>query len=115
VRRWVRRVGPDLLEDLYELNRADVLGKGKDASGDLERLAALKERVAAVLSAGAAMSVRELAIGGDDLLRELSLVPGPRIGSVLRDLLEEVIENPELNVRELLLARARELMKGKSS
>lgn len=112
VRRWIRRVGPELLEDLYELNRADVIGKGRDATNDLERLAALKQRVAATLATGAAMTVRDLAIGGNDLMRELGLSPGPRIGSVLRELLEEVIENPELNRRETLLARAAELAKG---
>jgi tRNA nucleotidyltransferase (CCA-adding enzyme) len=112
VRRWIRRVSPELLEDLYRLNRADVLGKGTDASLDLERLAALEQRVANVLSAGAAITVRELAIDGHDLMQELGLAPGPRIGSVLRELLEEVIENPEQNERELLLARAAQLLKG---
>ncbi len=115
VRRWIRRVGPELLEDLYELNRADVLGKGRDPATDLERLAALQARVASTLAAGAAMAVRDLAIGGNDLIRELGLAPGPRIGSVLRELLEEVIENPELNRRDALLSRARELAKGSGS
>jgi tRNA nucleotidyltransferase (CCA-adding enzyme) len=111
VRRWIRRVSPELLEDLYRLNRADVLGKGKDPSIDLERLAALEERVAAVLAAGAAMTVRELAIDGRDLMRELELPAGPRIGSLLRELLEEVLENPELNRSDALLARARQLVR----
>jgi tRNA nucleotidyltransferase (CCA-adding enzyme) len=115
VRRWIRRVSPERLEDLYRLNRADVLGKGTDAALDLERLAALEQRVARVLAEGAAISVRELAIGGHDLIRELELAPGPRIGSLLRELLEEVIENPELNQREPLLARARQLVKGSYS
>ena len=114
VRRWIRRVGPELLEDLYELNRADVLGKGTDATGDLDRLGALKERVAAALAAGTAISVKDLAIGGQDLMRELAMQPGPRMGSLLRELLEEVIERPELNERELLLDRARQLVEGSS-
>jgi tRNA nucleotidyltransferase (CCA-adding enzyme) len=110
VRRWVQRVTPELLEQLYELNRADVLGKGKQPEEDLERLAALQKRVAELLAAGAAMSVRDLAIGGRELMSELGMQPGPRIGSLLRELLEEVLERPELNQRERLLERARELL-----
>jgi tRNA nucleotidyltransferase (CCA-adding enzyme) len=107
-RRWLRRVGPELVEDLYVLNRADVLGKGRDASADLERLEGLKAHVAKVIAAGAALSVRELAISGRDLM-ELGLRPGPLFGEILRALLDEVVEEPALNQREALLERAREL------
>jgi tRNA nucleotidyltransferase (CCA-adding enzyme) len=109
VRRWIRRVSPELIDDLYALNSADVLAKGRDASGDLERLEALKEHVTKVLSAGAALSVRDLAIDGSDLMRELGLGPGPMIGTILRTLLEEVVENPEQNSFSHLLDRAREI------
>jgi tRNA nucleotidyltransferase (CCA-adding enzyme) len=112
VRRWIRRVTPELLEDLYRLNRADILAKGRDASEDLERLALLQSRVASVLANGAAMSVRDLAVNGHDLMKELGMKPGPELGRVLSTLLEEVIEAPELNQREPLLERARLLIFG---
>lgn len=115
VRRWIRRVSPELLADLYELNRADVLGKGRDASEDLDRLAALKQRVAELMAAGAAMSARDLAINGHDLLEIVGMKPGPGLGKVLATLLDEVIENPELNQREPLLERARQLAEGASA
>lgn len=109
VRRWVRRVTPELVEDLYLLNAADVTAKGRDASEDLERLESLKARVREEMDRGAALSVRDLAIGGRELIGELGLKPGPVIGEVLRALLEEVIEKPGSNEREVLLDRAREL------
>lgn len=112
VRRWIKRVSPELLTDLYELNRADVLGKGRDASDDLDRLAALKERVARLMAAGAAMTTKDLAVNGHDLMSELGMKPGPDLGKVLVALLDEVIETPELNRRETLLERARELVTG---
>jgi tRNA nucleotidyltransferase (CCA-adding enzyme) len=108
VRRWLRRVGPEILEDLYELNRADVLGKGKDAGADLERLEGLRAHVARVVAQGAAFTVADLAIGGADL-RELGLRPGPLYGRILRVLLDEVVDDPTRNEPEALLARAREL------
>jgi tRNA nucleotidyltransferase (CCA-adding enzyme) len=107
-RRWLRRVGPELLEDLYLLNRADVLGKGRDVTDDLARLEGLKAHVAKVIAAGAALSTRDLAISGRDLM-ELGLRPGPLFGEILRTLLDEVVEEPALNERESLLFRAREL------
>jgi tRNA nucleotidyltransferase (CCA-adding enzyme) len=107
VRRWMRRVGPDLLEDLYTLNEADVRGKGRDCSRDLETLALLKAHVEKVVAAGAALSTRDLAVNGRDLMQELALAPGPILGELLDALLEEVVGDPTLNEREPLLARAR--------
>ncbi len=110
VRRWVRRVTPELLDDLYELNRADVLAKGTEAGGDLARSVELWERAARVIAEGAAVSVRDLAVNGRDLMTELGLAPGPVLGEVLRSLLDAVTEQPELNTHEMLLERARELL-----
>ena len=112
VRRWIKRVSPDLLLELYELNRADVLGKGRDASDDLDRLSSPKARVARLMAAGAAMSPKDLAVNGHDLMNELGIRGGPELGRVLVTLLDEVIETPELNQRETLIERARELLSG---
>jgi len=110
VRRWIRRVTPDLVEDLYLLNEADVRGKGRDASADLEALAGLKAHVAKVLAEGAAFSIRDLAIDGRVLMQELGLKPGPDLGRILKSLLDEVVDEPAKNQPEILLARARELL-----
>ena len=110
VRRWLRRVGPEILDDLYELNRADVLGKGRDVTDDLAKSEALKAHVARVLAAGAALSTKDLAINGGDLIKGLGLSPGPKLGELLRALLEEVVEDPTRNERDQLLERARELL-----
>ena len=53
--------------------------------------------------------MRDLAADGRDLMAALGLPPGPEIGRLLHALLEEVLEEPERNERERLLARAREL------
>lgn len=107
VRRWIRRIGKERLEDLYALNRADVLGKGKDPEPDLEALEKLKGRVAAVLAAGDALTVRDLKVNGHDLMRELGMKPGRDLGAVLEYLLEQVLEDPSRNERETLLTLAR--------
>lgn len=107
VRRWMRRVGPDLLEDLYVLNAADVGAKGRDCSRDLEALAALRAHVAKVVAEGAALRTKDLAVDGRDLMRELGLAPGPILGEILSALLDDVVGDATLNVREALLSRAR--------
>lgn len=110
VRRWIRRVTPELLPDLYRLNEADVRGKGRDCSLDLASLAALQAHVERVLAAGAALSMRDLAIDGRALMQELGLKPGPDLGRILKTLLDEVVDDPSRNERDALLQRARELL-----
>jgi tRNA nucleotidyltransferase (CCA-adding enzyme) len=110
VRRWIRRVGTDRIEDLYRLNEADVRAKGKEFSADLSALEALKAHVKKVIEEGAALSTKDLAIDGHDLMRELSLRPGPILGQTLQHLLDVVTNEPGLNNAPDLLARAREFV-----
>jgi tRNA nucleotidyltransferase (CCA-adding enzyme) len=110
VRHWIRRVGPERVEDLYLLNEADVRGKGRDCEADLAALALLKAHVAKVLAAGAALSTRDLAINGNDLMKELGVKPGRILGQILSELLEAVTNDPDLNNRDALLLRAKALV-----
>ncbi|HSU39484.1 MAG TPA: HD domain-containing protein [Polyangiaceae bacterium] len=110
VRRWLRRVTPELAEDLYVLCHADIVAKGREHAEDLKNLEGLKRHVARVMSEGAAFGVKDLAIDGRALMQELGLPPSRRIGEVLRELLEDVIENPSLNERSKLLARAKSIL-----
>jgi tRNA nucleotidyltransferase (CCA-adding enzyme) len=92
-----RRVGTALAPLLYDLGRADALGKGRPAEGDLQSIDELERRVNEALAEGAALSVRDLAIRGGDLMSELGLRQGPAIGRVLHRLLEIVTEEPTKN------------------
>jgi tRNA nucleotidyltransferase (CCA-adding enzyme) len=105
VRRFVRRVGADLLEDLFALRAADNAASGvrEPASGGTDEL----RRRSAAAVAGAPLEARQLAVNGDDLCRELGLRPGPAIGALLDRLLEAVLDDPSLNEPPRLLARAR--------
>jgi tRNA nucleotidyltransferase/poly(A) polymerase len=105
VRRFVRRVGADLLDDLFALRAADNAASGarEPASGGI---AELRERVASVL-AGDALEQGQLAVDGNDLVAELGLRPGPEVGELLRRLLEAVLDDPAHNTRERLLFLAR--------
>lgn len=110
VRRFIKRIGKERLEDLYALNEADVRAKGKKDVPDLSALTALKAHVERVIAQGAALSTRDLAIGGRDLMKDLAVPQGPMIGKILNALLEEVIADPAKNERETLLALAHKMM-----
>jgi tRNA nucleotidyltransferase (CCA-adding enzyme) len=110
VRKWIRRVGPQRVDDLYALNAADALAKGRDVTEDIAALSRLKAHVARVLAEGAALSTRDLKINGHDLMREFQRKPGPWIGRVLDALLEVVTTDPSANEPSALLMRARELL-----
>lgn len=102
VRRFLRRVGRENSEELLALARADVLAKGRPVENELQAIERLRERIQAVLEAGSALRVNQLAINGHDIMQHLDLQPGPMIGKILERILEQVIENPELNQRERL-------------
>ncbi len=104
VRRFIRRVGRDAVEPLLELARADALGKGRPVDEELGRLEQLRERIARIFETGDALSTRDLAISGREVMERLDVSPGPIVGRVLRRLLEHVTEDPSLNQRERLLA-----------
>jgi len=108
VRRWLRRVSPALAPDLYRLGLADALGKGKDATSDIQNIEELSERAARLMEAGNALSTRDLAIDGNTLMKELGLRPGRIIGLLLHELLEQVLEDPEKNRADTLLQAARQ-------
>ncbi|MCL2448266.1 MAG: HD domain-containing protein, partial [Polyangiaceae bacterium] len=113
VRRWIRRVGPERVGDLYVLNEADVRAKGRDFDADLQSLAALKGHVARVLAAGAALSTRDLKVNGHDIIRALGIRPGRVVGDILDALLEAVLSDPKANEPAVLIAKARAYLEAK--
>lgn len=111
VRRWLRRVGSATAPLLYRLGRADVRGKGRPVDSELRTIDELEVRAARLLADGSAMSTRDLAVKGNDLMKELGLTPGPVIGKILEKLLELVTDDPARNNRDALLDEARSLVK----
>jgi len=111
VRRFIRRVGKENLEDLFALRAADVAARGRNEDPERE-IAAVRQRVADALSQEAALKVTDLALRGADVMRILGVPPGPRVGWILRQLLERVIEDPALNTPTGLDALVRELGPG---
>lgn len=106
IRRFIRRVGFDNIDDILDLREGDRLGSG--AKKTSWRLEEMKQRIIEQLNQP--MGLDDLAINGNDLMNELSLKPGPILGEILDKLLEMVLENPELNNKETLMEEAKKLI-----
>ena len=107
VRRFVQKVGVENIADLFDLRIADNIGNGTK-TGFPHYLEEFRARIEGVLAARQALTLGDLKVGGEDVMRELGLPPGPRVGEVLGWLLEQVVEEPSLNERGRLLRKARE-------
>jgi tRNA nucleotidyltransferase/poly(A) polymerase len=101
VRRFLIRVGVENLADLFALRRADAYGlAGKAPPPDF--LLPLQNRIEETLKRGGALSLKDLALSGKDLITA-GIPPGIHMGIILSELLETVIDDPSLNTRERLL------------
>ncbi|MDD4169440.1 MAG: HD domain-containing protein [Desulfotomaculaceae bacterium] len=108
LQRLVGRVGEDNLVDLFDLQRADILGTAPPF--DFTALDTMKEGIARILSEKQPLRVKDLAVSGHDLLR-FGFQSGPEIGLVLDRLLTAVQEDPGANDRAALLKMAKKYLK----
>jgi poly(A) polymerase/tRNA nucleotidyltransferase (CCA-adding enzyme) len=108
VRRFVRKVGLENIPALFALRKADNIGSGA-RSPRMYALESLWERVQEEIRAASAFSLKDLAIDGNDVMKELGIPPSPGVGRILNELFERVTDDPTLNTREHLLEIVREI------
>lgn len=94
VRRWLSRVG-EAADDLVVIAEAEGSSAG------------VRSAVNAARSSGVPLTLRDLAVTGDDLMAA-GVPPGPAVGEMLHQLLDTVLDNPRKNTRETLLGLVRE-------
>lgn len=108
VRRAASKIGTDLMEDLFLLQRADILGQNpRTWEEKLSRLSEVEKTYQEIRKAGECLSLKELQVNGRDLI-EHGFTPGKELGEVLEGLLSQVLKNPEKNEKETLLLLAEE-------
>jgi tRNA nucleotidyltransferase (CCA-adding enzyme) len=103
LRRFIRRIGPENLDRQFAVRAADIAGSGLPKRDDSnERFQA---RVHEEVARKPAFSVADLQIGGSDVIAAMvrkGLAPqgfagDTRVGEALRELFEQVTEQPERN------------------
>lgn len=108
IRRLIRNVGVENIEDLVKVRMCDRIGSGVPKAVPY-RLRHFQFRVEKILREHEAVKVTMLQVRGDDVMRVLGIGPGPKVGHVLNALLEEVLDDPTKNNREYLESRIRNL------
>ncbi len=108
VRRLVRKVGIENVDDLMQVRMSDRIGSGcpKAEPYKLRHLRYLIDK-----TAKDAISVKMLKVNGGDLMAALKIEPGPRVGKILDILLGYVLEDPAKNEKNYLISEIKKLGK----
>lgn len=107
LRRFIRNVGKENLQDMLDLRVGDRLGGGaRETSWRLEKF---KKRLVEVQKQP--FSVNDLKVDGHDVMKILKIKPGPKVGQVLSKLFDEVVEKKIKNEHASLVKRILELGK----
>lgn len=99
IRRFIRNVGHENLQDMIDLRVGDRLGGGaQETSWRLEKF---KERIEEVQHQP--FSVKDLKVNGRDVMEILGVPSGPKVGEILNNLFAEVEQDVSKNEREYLI------------
>ena len=112
VRRFIVKVKPENIEDLFEVRLADIYATHKipfDVNSEsAKNLDELSERIKKILEKQNALCLKDLALNGNDLLA-LGIPKGKKIGIILNELFQTVLDDPAMNEKEKLLSVAKKL------
>jgi putative nucleotidyltransferase with HDIG domain len=100
VRRFIREVGKEYVQDMLDLRTGDRIGSG--AKPTSWRLELFKKRIEEVQKEP--FQIKDLKIDGNDVMRILGIKPGPKVGEVLKKIFEEVVEGKTKNEKKMLLS-----------
>jgi poly(A) polymerase/tRNA nucleotidyltransferase (CCA-adding enzyme) len=106
VRRLLKNVGPENIEELLQIRKADRIGSGV-AKAEPYKLRHLKYVLDKV--AQDPISAKMLKINGADIMQLLGIRPGPKIGQILSYLLSQVLSDPSKNTRDFLETQVKQL------
>ena len=109
VRKAVFRNGTEQYPALFDVKQADILAQSNYLREEkLEAVAAYEELYRAIMEKQQCLSIKDLAISGSDLIA-LGMSQGKEIGETLKQLLERVLEDPQLNTKEKLVQQVHNL------
>ena len=108
IKKMLNKIGEELLRDLIKVKWADILAQNPIyAKERLLNLVEVQLKLNDILVKSECFSLKDLKINGKDLIKELNLKGGKHIGEILNYLLDKVLENPEMNNKEILISLAK--------
>lgn len=110
VRRALNRMGGEIFAMMFAVRRADM-GAQSDYQREekMQSLAYIERLYREVKEQGDAVSLKDLAITGSDLIAQ-GMKPGKQVGAVLQELLNRVLEDPSCNTQEKLLEISKKIV-----
>ena len=105
VRRFIRNVGKEYLNDIVDLRFGDRIGSG--ARPTSWRFDLFRKRLEKVQKQP--FQIKDLKINGNDVMKVLKIKPGPKVGEVLKKIFDKVVEKKLKNEREILLKEIKHL------
>lgn len=108
IRRLVLKVGSENMEELLQVRMADRIGSGvpKAEPYKLRHLKYVMEKVSRD-----PISVKMLKVSGNEVMKILTIPPGPKVGQILDILLGYVLIEPERNNKAFLEKEIKKLGK----
>jgi len=98
IRRFIRNVGKQYLQDMLDLRTADRLGSG--AKPTSWRFELFRKRL--IEAQKEPFKITDLKVNGYDVMKILNIKPGPKVGQLLKYLFNQVVEKKLKNKREVL-------------
>jgi tRNA nucleotidyltransferase (CCA-adding enzyme) len=99
VRRFIKNVTKDYLQDMLDLRTGDRIGSG--ATPTSWRLDLFKKRLIEVQKQP--FKITDLKITGTEVMEKLKIKPGPKVGEILKQLFDQVAEGKIKNEKQALL------------
>lgn len=107
VKNLLNNIGKDNIYLLFKLQRADI-NSLDNPKLFLEKVSYSENLVNEIIKNNEPLTIKDLNLTGEDLITILNLKPGKLIGETLNYLLDKVLQEPNLNSKELLLKLALE-------
>ena len=113
IRRWLNKIGYDLLIDLTFLRIADIMAHS-DINRDERLIKILNVRNIAkqIVDEQQCFQIKNLAVNGNDIMHNCGIESGPIVGEVLKHLLDKVIDGEIENNTNDLIQEAKRYLKG---
>jgi len=102
VRCFLARTGDDLVDDVVDLAQAERLARKDDASG-VSAFEGFRSKISRERERKRPLRIQDLAINGRDVMEILGLSPGPLVGQLLQSLHRQVLADPTINQRKILM------------
>lgn len=109
VKKWLHKLGESTLRYLFQVQRADVMGKDPNYWYEAREIDQLEQLLEQIIREGQCFQIKQLAVNGNDM-QQIGIQQGRMVGKTLEYLLDLVIQEKIPNQKQVLLDTAKEYL-----